>query len=312
MAAKDPLVSIITPIFNREEYLPATIESVLRQDFTDWELIMIDDGSTGGVREVAESYCRKDARIFYRHQENRGTSAARNRGIAMARGRYLAFLDSDDCYLQHGLATLVSAMQAAPAAVKLVYGDFLKYFQAEKRSVHTRTSLPLTRPRLYFQFLIPGKNPVAPSACLLVKSVLDEIGPFDETFSHVEDRELWSRLVRRYDIQHVDAMVCLYRKHAMQLTGDRQAWGQQSDRQMCRFFSALPLEEWFPEAKSDAALAQSIDQLVQVLLKCTPLPHRSILLMLRLAQQKSFAAHREVFIRRLSGQGQAAPAPTAG
>lgn len=305
-----PLVSIITPTFNRADYLPETIESVLRQDFADWEMIIVDDGSTDGTRQLAEAYCSLDARIAYRYQENRGSSAARNHGIGLARGRYLALLDSDDCYLPHGLATLVSAMQAAPPSVKLVYGDFLKYFQAEKRSVHTRTTPPRPRPLLYFQFLIPGGNPVAPCACLLDKNVLDEIGLFDESFSYVEDRELWSRLVRRYDIRHIDAMVSIYRKHATQITCDRRGWGQNSDRQICSFFSALPLEEWFPEAKSAVALAHSIDQLVHVLLKCTPLPLQSILLMLRLAQEKDFAVQREDLVRRLSGQGPPAPTGT--
>jgi glycosyltransferase involved in cell wall biosynthesis len=146
-----PLVSIITPAYNREEYLPQTIESVLAQGFSDWEMIIVDDGSTtNGNRLIAGGYCARDPRIRYYHQQHGGPSSARNLAISHARGSLLAFLDSDDRYLKNGLATLVQALQKAPPRVKLVYGDFVKFFQSENRFQPTRARPPLPRPGLYF------------------------------------------------------------------------------------------------------------------------------------------------------------------
>lgn len=100
-------MSIITPTYNREAYLAQAIESVLSQDFTEWELIIVDDGSsTNASRLLADAYCRRDSRISFHERPHGGASAARNYGIARARGAYLAFLDSDDRYLPGGLSRL--------------------------------------------------------------------------------------------------------------------------------------------------------------------------------------------------------------
>lgn len=101
---KNPFFSVIVPSFNRAHMLPKAIESVLSQTFSDWELIIIDDGSTDNTKEVVEAY--KDNRIVYIYQENAERSAARNKGIAISRGKYICFLDSDDYYLENRLALL--------------------------------------------------------------------------------------------------------------------------------------------------------------------------------------------------------------
>lgn len=92
------LVSIITPLYNGERYLAQTIESVLAQTYSDWEMIIINDGSTDGGPEIAESYAEKDPRIKVYSQPNAGSAAARNSGIRRAKGRYIALLDSDDLW----------------------------------------------------------------------------------------------------------------------------------------------------------------------------------------------------------------------
>lgn len=89
-----PEVSVIIPCYNHGHYLPHAVNSVLAQTFTDWEAIIVDDGSTDNTREVAAQFT--DERVRYVHQENRGLSGARNTGIRAAQGAYLAFLDADD------------------------------------------------------------------------------------------------------------------------------------------------------------------------------------------------------------------------
>lgn len=91
-----PLVSIIVPVYNVEEYLHRCIDSILAQTFTDFELILVDDGSTDNSGEICDMYSQKDSRIIVIHQSNQGVSAARNQGIISAKGSYITFIDSDD------------------------------------------------------------------------------------------------------------------------------------------------------------------------------------------------------------------------
>lgn len=95
---RKPVISVIMPVYNSEEYLHIAVESVLRQTMGEWELIMIDDGSSDQSPELCDSYAEKDARIRVFHQENQGITKTRNRGIREAKGEYLTFIDNDDEY----------------------------------------------------------------------------------------------------------------------------------------------------------------------------------------------------------------------
>lgn len=108
-----PSVSIITPLYNCFEYLEKTLQSVLDQTFQDWELIMVDDCSTDGSFEIAKAFAKQDERInILQLRENSGAAVARNKGTEAAKGRYIAFLDSDDVWLPHKLETQIAFMQA--------------------------------------------------------------------------------------------------------------------------------------------------------------------------------------------------------
>lgn len=110
-----PAFSVIIPVYNRTDLLKRAVGSVLRQDFDDFEVLVVDDGSVVDIRSIVEAF--SDTRIRYHRQPNRGASAARNAGIDRARGDYVAFLDSDDVYLPHHLATMHAILQNAPDAV---------------------------------------------------------------------------------------------------------------------------------------------------------------------------------------------------
>ena len=102
-----PDISVITPVYQGETLLPDCVESVRRQIFSDWELLLIDDGSTDNSRTLCEQYAAEDPRIRVLIQpQNMGVSAARNRGLQEARGRRIAFLDADDRYVPETLETL--------------------------------------------------------------------------------------------------------------------------------------------------------------------------------------------------------------
>jgi glycosyltransferase involved in cell wall biosynthesis len=113
--ATAPMFSVIIPVYNRADLLKRAVGSVLRQDFADFEVIVIDDGSVDDIKSIVVGF--SDIRLRYVRQANRGASAARNAGIDRARGEYVAFLDSDDVYLPHHLATMHALLQSAPDAV---------------------------------------------------------------------------------------------------------------------------------------------------------------------------------------------------
>jgi glycosyltransferase involved in cell wall biosynthesis len=115
------LFSIIIPTFNRARLIGRAIDSVLAQDFPDWEMIVIDDGSTDSTGDMIRHYSDSDPRIQYHYTDNQGASAARNFGCSMASGKYFTFLDSDDEYLP-GHLSLRSEMISAQPAIEFLHG----------------------------------------------------------------------------------------------------------------------------------------------------------------------------------------------
>ena len=139
-----PAVSVVIPTMNREALLPRAIDSVIAQTFTDWEIVLVDDGSTDGTPRVARSYLdRLGDRFTYIPQDHRGSSAARNRGIEASRGRYVAFLDSDDEFLPEKLRRQVALFDARPE-LGFVYSDFSVIdLNGARRDSTFRTKFPL-------------------------------------------------------------------------------------------------------------------------------------------------------------------------
>ena len=104
-------VSVIMPIYNVEKYLSESIESVLNQTYSNFELILVEDGSPDGCASIVDAYAKKDKRVIPIHKKNAGVDAARNNGISLATGTYIAFIDSDDAYEKNYLALLVKAIE---------------------------------------------------------------------------------------------------------------------------------------------------------------------------------------------------------
>lgn len=111
MVDKQPLVSVIMPAYNSEKYIGKSIESVLAQDYQAFELLIIDDGSKDSTKNIAEQYAERDARIRVFSQCNQGVSAARNKGLETAVGKYVAFLDSDDLWDADTISTMAAAAE---------------------------------------------------------------------------------------------------------------------------------------------------------------------------------------------------------
>jgi GalNAc5-diNAcBac-PP-undecaprenol beta-1,3-glucosyltransferase len=118
---ESPFFSVIIPAYNRAYILPRTIQSVLNQQFENWELIIIDDGSKDNTAELMKQY--SDERIHYHYQNNSERSAARNNGINRSKGKYICFLDSDDEFLPEHLSGLYRFIQEEENPIALLYTD---------------------------------------------------------------------------------------------------------------------------------------------------------------------------------------------
>jgi len=204
-------VSVIIPTYNRGWILKEAIDSVLAQDYKDFELIVVDDGSTDNTREILDSYGRD---IIVLRQTNQGVSAARNRGIAEARGRLVAFLDSDDIWLPRKLLRQVDFFNSTPAAV---------VNQTEEIWIRNGVRVnPKNRHRkpsgMIFERSL-GLCLVSPSAVMIPKNLFNAVGVFDENLPACEDYDLWLRISCRYPVHLIDTPLILKRGgHADQLS----------------------------------------------------------------------------------------------
>ncbi|CAB1068153.1 Putative N-acetylgalactosaminyl-diphosphoundecaprenol glucuronosyltransferase [Olavius algarvensis Delta 1 endosymbiont] len=210
-SAKYPRVSVILPTYNRGWILRDAIDSVLVQDFTDFELLVVDDGSTDDTGEILDSYGRD---IIVLRQGNQGVSAARNRGIAESRARLIAFLDSDDCWLPQKLTRQVAFFQSNPAArICQTEETWVRNgVRVNPKKRHQKLSGMIFEPSLALCL-------VSPSAVMIRRTLFGSIGVFDERLPACEDYDLWLRVSCRYPVFLIDEPLIIKRGgHADQLS----------------------------------------------------------------------------------------------
>ncbi|MDD6571652.1 MAG: glycosyltransferase family 2 protein [Thermoflexaceae bacterium] len=190
-------VSIILPTYNRAHRVGKAIESVLKQTYTDFELLVIDDGSTDETEQVVTRYMDKRVH-YYRMAENGGQSKARNCGMQMAQYDYLAFEDSDDLWRPEKLKVQMETMQGAEQDVGMVYHKF-RYDLGEGRGmVLPDEKIPLERKsgNIYEQLL--WDNMVGMPTMLLKKECVNVVGGLDESLKCLEDYDFALRIAQKY------------------------------------------------------------------------------------------------------------------
>ena len=210
-----PAVSVIIPTFNRAHLIQQTLDSVLNQSFRDFEVIVVDDGSTDHTRDVVSQYPVK-----YVYQSNQGPPNARNMGIKTAEGRYLAILDSDDCMLKQSLEKRVAMLDRFPE-IAFVYGQV--YLMDDSGNI-----TGLAQPPFQQSGIRDGKteihdllyaNHIAASSVMIRKSCLDKVGLFNPAFIHgQEDLELWVRLCMVFNSGYLAEPLIKLRIHSRRIT----------------------------------------------------------------------------------------------
>ncbi len=192
MIPKPPTVSAVITTYNRAAFVVQALESVFCQTWADREVIVVDDGSNDGTGELLESYSGK---IRFVRQENRGPSAARNHGIELSRGEFVAFLDSDDLWLPEKCTRQVGFMREHPD-LPLCYTDEI-WIRNGKRVNQGR------RHRKYHGDIFPFVLPlciISPSSALMRRRLFSRVGTFDESLPACEDYDLWLRIASRYPV----------------------------------------------------------------------------------------------------------------
>ena len=202
-----PKLSIIICTHNREKLLPRALDSVLSQDFKDFELIIIDDASNDGTEALISSYIARDERIkYFKNDHNLGIAKSRNKGCKIAEGDYIAMLDSDDWWLKNDKLSRQVAILDAKRAVGLVGTGIVLYdtkdnfikediFEAEDKKIRAK---------------ILAKNQFAQSSVIFRKEAHLNIGGYDEDLAVCEDLDFWLKIGRRYEFVNIPEALTAY------------------------------------------------------------------------------------------------------
>jgi len=234
-----PRVSVITPLYNGEMFLPYTIQSVLAQSFRDFELLLVDDGSKDGSLAIAKEYAQKDSRIKVSSQTNMGVGATRHRAaaeLACAGSEFLLFLDQDDILEVDALRQLVELANSQPQSVaahgflRIIdgKGESVPYHHCEIHNWMRRkivdgaiTPTPISEPTnfhtlSYLNFIY------SPGCVLMRKTAYTKSGGFDQKFAPADDWDLWLKLVRIGPMAALPQTVLAWRLHGQNHTFDRE------------------------------------------------------------------------------------------
>lgn len=215
----NPKVSVVIPTYNRGKYLGDAVRSVLAQSFIDFEVIVIDDGSTDDTDAVIKEI--HDNRLIYERQANRGRSNARNHALRIARGAYITFLDSDDLYLPDKLQLQVSYLDNHPS-VGMIYTSALCINDLGVALSHSYEAT--VSGHIYNEIAFFTPVTITLPTVMVRREVFDRVGGFDEQMHRFEDTDMWRRIAKYYWIEAIPEYTCALRTH-----GDNSLAAQDPD-----------------------------------------------------------------------------------
>jgi len=222
----NPEISVVLPVYNGEKYLVEAIDSILAQTFTNFELIMIDDGSTDGSQQILREYKRRDSRVRVIVRENRGLATTLNDSIEMAGGAWIARMDQDDISLPHRFEKQLQWLEKTGADIA---GSWAQRFgTSDKRTVRLRQTDEAIKMEMLF--CSPFAHPSVMMRTALVKQLR-----YDKAWEKAEDYDLWERAAEAsWRMTNVPEVLLLYRVHGSQISTTTSARQQQLTLQIQR------------------------------------------------------------------------------
>jgi glycosyltransferase involved in cell wall biosynthesis len=203
-----PRISVIIPTYQSVQFIQGAIDSVLQQTYRDYEVIVVDGGSTDGTLVVLNSYGN---RIRVIRQNGRGISNALNNGIAASNGEYIAFMGSDDLWVPNKLEVQCKFLQSRSDRVGLVYSNVL-FFEDRNGKLRTSRMKEFYRGKVIKHLL--EKNFIPASTVMIRKSCLEKVGYFDESLEVCEDIDMWIRVAASFEIDYQDLALAEIRWHS--------------------------------------------------------------------------------------------------
>lgn len=250
MSARAGDVSVVIPTFDRASVLPRALDSVGAQTLSPAEVIVVDDGSTDDTAELVE---RRFPSVRLLRQENRGVSAARNRGIEASGGEWIALLDSDDEWRPSKLERQMSGLEERPE-LRVCHTDEIWIRQGRRvnpRQIHAKHG------GWIFEHCLP-LCAMSPSSILIHRSIFEEVGMFDEELPACEDYDLWLRICSRYPVLYVDEpLVVKHGGHEDQLSN--RVWGL--DRFRIRALETVIRDGALSEKDRDSAATMLLEKI---------------------------------------------------
>jgi glycosyltransferase involved in cell wall biosynthesis/predicted O-methyltransferase YrrM len=238
-----PFISVCIPTYNRADYLKEAIKSALNQNYDNFEIVIVDDGSTDKTEEVVKEFA--SPRIRYIKKKNEGRPKTRNRLISEAKGDYILWLDDDDL-LAEGMIEAYSSVLKNDPSIDVIYGN-LQVFDSESGN-----RLQLFDPEDYtndssqiLANLISGKGITFPGS-LIRKKLIEEAGGFDEEFPRAQDNELWTRLALKAKFYKLNKEIYLYRKHDANVSMNDFVDRSYESKVIRKIISAYSLQEIYP------------------------------------------------------------------
>ncbi|MEE0947712.1 MAG: glycosyltransferase family 2 protein [Bacteroidales bacterium] len=204
-------ISVVIPLYNKRNCIRETLNSVFNQSYTDFEVLVVDDGSTDESLEVVKEF--KDERLRIIEKSNTGVSATRNVGIAAASNDWIAFLDADDVWTSFHLETLVKLHERFPEA-EVLCSNYEKFSSNESyidklESLNQKMTCFIVKD--YYERLLSGRHVIASSTALVKKDCLEKVGGFDQRLIKGEDLDCWAKLYESFTMAQTEFITAFYR-----------------------------------------------------------------------------------------------------
>ena len=230
MASTTPAISVLMPVYNGEKYLDEAVRSILGQTFSDFEFILINDGSTDNSLQILQNHARQDNRIRLISRKNRGLVSTLNEGLALAKAPLIARMDADDIAYPERFKLQKQFMDDHPAIVCV--GGYIEMIDDAGRLL-TLLTMPLEDQAIQ-ELTLKGHSPIVHPASMIRASTIKEIGGYKEEYKAAEDLDLWLRLGEIGKLANIPHLILRYRFLATSISGANAALQKQSAHNACK------------------------------------------------------------------------------